>query len=86
MPDIPAVESKPLPPPVNLSEIVARNTKGRVIMYSLDDPAVPASSASLQDGAMEVAPLRAVPPPGQIMNDGGVTVPNDPNVRIFPVR
>jgi hypothetical protein len=82
----PVVEAKPLPPPVNLSEIIARKTNGRVIMYSLGEPVGAVPEAAREDGAVEVAPLRAVPTPGMAAQDGGFAVPSDPAVRVFPLR
>ena len=74
--------AQPLAPPVSVPEVIARKTKGRVQVFSLDDEAQPAAQSG---DAVNVAPLQAVARPGTVQPDGGIAVPSDPNVRIFPL-
>jgi len=77
------VTALPVIEPVNISQIIANKTKGRVKVFSLDDDL----QAQSQSGdAINVAPVDAVARPGTVQPDGGIPVPSDPNVRIFPLN
>jgi hypothetical protein len=77
------VTAVPVVEPVNMQEVIARKTKGRVQVFSLDD----GPQAQGQSGdAVDVAPVQAVARPGTVQPDGGFAVPSDPNVRVFPLN
>jgi hypothetical protein len=73
------------PEPVNVPEVIAAKTKGRVQVFSLDGAAGSTGPAD-SSGAVDVAPVQAVPASGGLRTDGGIPVPSDPNVQVFPLR
>lgn len=78
------MQTGPAYEPVSIEEVIARKTRGRVVMYSLDaDQSY--SGVSHDSSALDVAPVQATPKPGSMMPEDGYRVLSDPDVRIFPL-
>lgn len=71
-PEVSPVVAEPLPEPVDVAEIIARSTQGRVQLYNID-PVVPLNVSSMVNTNDE-----------HYVEEGGISQPSA--VQIFPVQ
>lgn len=80
------VVAKPAPQPVNVADVIARATEGRVQLFGLEYyPPGFSQEAAGQDGVREIAPLNAMEKPSSMMPENGLANYSNSSVQIFPV-